>query len=377
MQVLAPVAGALAATHAVGGVHRDVKGDNLLVRPEDVWPTLLDFGAGDFLGAPTLTRELLPPGTPYYRSPEALRFHWLHRQLPGAHYEPGPADDVYALGVTAYCLVTGSYPPPVLPPELLASDRSFQPPVWEPPEKLVTVCPQLAALIHQMLSLEPSARGSAAEVEQALARAAHTAGAQADQLIRALAQPSGHGGTAPHADAAEPVARSAIAPAAHSMIQHHSEVTAAQRSRTGLPGAVCALGAGLAVVALISIICAREQGASTLQPEESPERSIAQRQQGSSDEDTAPSGLGREALTVRVDTEEPKPSREEISLEMEKEPLPGQARPPCKRREVESSSGKGVVTPLSSRRLPQPLRNRGSPVPWPRPSVLTAMPPFL
>ncbi|HYI01559.1 serine/threonine-protein kinase, partial [Hyalangium sp.] len=183
LRLLAPVAGALAATHAVQGVHRDVKGDNILVRQDDSWPTLLDFGAGDFLGAPTLTRELLPPGTPQHRSPEALRFYWLHRHLPTAHYEPGPYDDVYALGVTAYCLVTGIYPQPVLPPELMASDPSFRPPVWKPPEQLVTVCPELAALIRQMLSLDLSARGSAAELTQAIEQAGRTAGPHAEEPI--------------------------------------------------------------------------------------------------------------------------------------------------------------------------------------------------
>ena len=61
----------LAAPHAAKCVHRDVKGDNFLVLPEGSRPVLLDFGAGDFLGASTLTREVLPPGTPYYRSPES------------------------------------------------------------------------------------------------------------------------------------------------------------------------------------------------------------------------------------------------------------------------------------------------------------------
>jgi serine/threonine protein kinase len=73
LRLLSQVARALEATHAVGGLHRDVKGANVLVRAADSAAVLVDFGAGTFRGAPPLTRQALPPGTPGYRSPEALR----------------------------------------------------------------------------------------------------------------------------------------------------------------------------------------------------------------------------------------------------------------------------------------------------------------
>ena len=71
LRVVAQIARALEVTHAAGGVHRDVKGNNVLVRLEDTTAVLLDFGAGNFQGAPSLTTEPLPPGTHEYRSPEA------------------------------------------------------------------------------------------------------------------------------------------------------------------------------------------------------------------------------------------------------------------------------------------------------------------
>src|SRR5690606_14053112 len=89
LRVLAQVARGLEAIHAVGG----------------------DLGAGYFRGAATLTSKLLPPGTPVYRSPEALAFVHAFRRHPTAHYPASTCDDLFALGVTAYRLVTDVYPP--------------------------------------------------------------------------------------------------------------------------------------------------------------------------------------------------------------------------------------------------------------------------
>jgi serine/threonine protein kinase len=180
LRMLAQVARALEATHAAGGVHRDVKGGNVLVRQEDATAVLLDFGAGTFRGASPLTMDPLPPGTPEYRSPEAVRFQWNWSPLSAARYEAGPADDVYALGVTAYRLVTRLYPPAVKASE----DRTHLVPAERvPPKELVTVCSELSALICRMLSEEPSARGSAAELARTLEDAAENAGPEADWII--------------------------------------------------------------------------------------------------------------------------------------------------------------------------------------------------
>jgi len=70
LALLAQAAGALQAIHEVSGVHRDVKGDNMLVRPADGRLFLTDLGAGIFAGATRLTPWHTALGTPEYLSLE-------------------------------------------------------------------------------------------------------------------------------------------------------------------------------------------------------------------------------------------------------------------------------------------------------------------
>ena len=74
-RVLAQLARALEALHAEGAVHRDVKGDNVLVRLLDRRAMLTDFGSCHFQGAERLTWQSLPPVTPAYLSPQAALFY--------------------------------------------------------------------------------------------------------------------------------------------------------------------------------------------------------------------------------------------------------------------------------------------------------------
>jgi eukaryotic-like serine/threonine-protein kinase len=181
LRLLAQVARALEATHAAEGTHRDVKGHNVRVRP-DGHAVLVDFGSCHYQGAPTLTRHPPPPGTSQYYSPESLRFQWEHHRDPTTRYLAQPADDVYALGVTAYRLVTGRYPLAIDSKKTRHGVQLIAP-AWVPPRKWVRLAQELEALIQQMLSYEPSQRGEAAEIASTLERAAQTARSEADQPI--------------------------------------------------------------------------------------------------------------------------------------------------------------------------------------------------
>ncbi|NUT93840.1 MAG: serine/threonine protein kinase [Saccharothrix sp.] len=95
------LADALAAAHAEGVLHRDIKPGNVLV---DRYGNakLADFGLAALLdaeGGSTVTRDALSPS---YAPPEAF-----------AMAQPTPAADVYALAATLYDLLAGRPPRPV------------------------------------------------------------------------------------------------------------------------------------------------------------------------------------------------------------------------------------------------------------------------
>jgi serine/threonine protein kinase len=172
LRQLAQLALALQYLHAQDAVHRDVKGDNTLVRRSDSRLFLTDLGSGIYPGADTLTPSPVPPGTPAYRAPEAWLFSLQNRQAAAARYTAGPADDVYALGVTACRLVTGNYP------EMGEAQRDEHG-TWRmeslrlpPALRSARVEPPLRALILRMLSMSPEERGTAAQLAQEMERVA-------------------------------------------------------------------------------------------------------------------------------------------------------------------------------------------------------------
>ncbi|HLZ27099.1 MAG TPA: protein kinase [Chloroflexota bacterium] len=96
------VAEALAAVHAAGLVHRDVKPSNILLR-SDGEPVLTDFGMAAALGDILAERRLTPPnvlvGTADYLSPEAISGEAVDGRA-----------DLYSLGVVLYEMLTGFVP---------------------------------------------------------------------------------------------------------------------------------------------------------------------------------------------------------------------------------------------------------------------------
>jgi eukaryotic-like serine/threonine-protein kinase len=95
------VADAVAYAHANGVIHRDLKPGNIMLGAAGQ-PRVTDFGLAKRADADSsLTQAGQVMGTPSYMPPE---------QAEGRNDQVGPLADVYSLGATLYCLLTGRPP---------------------------------------------------------------------------------------------------------------------------------------------------------------------------------------------------------------------------------------------------------------------------
>jgi len=163
IQLGAQLAAGLAAAHAKGIIHRDVKPSNIQITPDGT-PKILDFGVARItLDVPTTIQTLhgtgRQPGTPAYMSPE---------QTIGADVDA--RTDIFSLGLVLCEMVTGSRPK-------LSVDRprpGESAAMWtQPLPRADAIDPnvprKLADVIARMVAIDPRDRfQSAADVQRAL-----------------------------------------------------------------------------------------------------------------------------------------------------------------------------------------------------------------
>ncbi len=151
------VAAALAAAHAAGVIHRDIKPDNVLFGANGE-AVVADFGLARALGTDaSLTKSHQVMGTPQYFSPEQAR----GLELDGR-------SDLYSLGVTLYRAATGRLP--FQGEDWYAVGRQhIDDPVPPPRELAPTLSAAFEQILLRLLAKEPADRFPTAEaLRQAL-----------------------------------------------------------------------------------------------------------------------------------------------------------------------------------------------------------------
>jgi serine/threonine-protein kinase len=161
VRILRDMAEALSYAHEQGVVHRDIKPDNVLLGKHHA--QVADFGVAKALSASTQAKGVtsigVALGTPAYMAPE---------QAAGDPQIDHRAD-IYALGVTAYEMLSGTTPFAGRSPQsMLAAHATESPPPLE--QVRPTVPAPLAALVNRCLAKRAADRPqSADEVLEALA----------------------------------------------------------------------------------------------------------------------------------------------------------------------------------------------------------------
>ncbi|AWW38052.1 serine/threonine-protein kinase [Streptomyces cadmiisoli] len=171
------VLGALEAAHAAGILHRDVKPDNVLLGRHDR-VVLTDFGIAQIEGETNLTDTGGFVGSPEYIAPERV-----------LGQRPGPASDLWSLGVVLYAATEG-----VSPFRRSNTPATLQSVLNATPAPPASASGPLADAINGLLQKDPAHRPNAARVRALLEAAAHPPEPVPTQVVTVTASDGGQGG---------------------------------------------------------------------------------------------------------------------------------------------------------------------------------------
>ncbi|MCB9538006.1 MAG: serine/threonine protein kinase [Myxococcales bacterium] len=154
--ILVPVCEALGRAHEAGIVHRDVKPENIMIRPDGT-PVLMDFGIAQMVDMDTLTATGTMLGSPAHMAPEVID---------GARVDH--RSDLFSVGTVLYWLVCGALP--FTAPNPAALFRRILEGRYDPVlQRRPHAGRRVARLIEQLMALDPAERPqSASEVADGL-----------------------------------------------------------------------------------------------------------------------------------------------------------------------------------------------------------------
>ncbi|MEV6171069.1 serine/threonine-protein kinase [Streptomyces sp. NPDC051954] len=161
------VLGALEAAHAAGILHRDVKPDNVLLGRHDR-VVLTDFGIAQIEGETNLTDTGGFVGSPEYIAPERV-----------LGQRPGPASDLWSLGVVLYAATEG-----VSPFRRSNTPATLQSVLNAAPAPPASASGPLAEAINGLLQKDSARRPNAGQTRALLEQAADPPAPAATQAVR-------------------------------------------------------------------------------------------------------------------------------------------------------------------------------------------------
>ncbi|MET7489409.1 serine/threonine-protein kinase [Streptomyces sp. NPDC005538] len=168
------VLGALEAAHAAGVLHRDVKPDNVLLGRYDR-VVLTDFGIAQIEGETNLTDTGGFVGSPEYIAPERV-----------LGQRPGPASDLWSLGVVLYAATEG-----VSPFRRSNTPATLQSVLNATPAPPASAPGPLADLITGLLAKDAAHRPNAVQVRAVLESVANPPAPVPTQEVRYVERPGG------------------------------------------------------------------------------------------------------------------------------------------------------------------------------------------
>ena len=145
LRIVGEILDGLASAHRAGVIHRDIKPENILINDRG-HVEITDFGLARAAAQATLSSTGMLMGTAAYLAPETIE-----------NNEASPQSDLYAVGIIAYEMLTGTVP--------FASDNPVTivfKHVHEDVPSLARVCPgidpSVAALVSEMTDRSPENR---------------------------------------------------------------------------------------------------------------------------------------------------------------------------------------------------------------------------